>query len=65
MIPELVFGNGKDLEGWLVDIPLATPDGFNLFSDENQAFFGSILWSVMAKANTGMSVLAFSFPSTC
>lgn len=57
----MVLGNGKDLDGWLLDVPLATPDGVNLFSDQNQAFFGSVLWSVESKANKGMSVaLSFS-----
>jgi hypothetical protein len=40
----------------MLDIPFVTPDGINLFSDENQWFFGSILWSVMAKAQAGMYV---------
>ncbi|KAF9461302.1 phospholipase B [Collybia nuda] len=53
-INELVLGNGKDLEGWLLDVPFVTPDGINLFSDKNQAFFGSVLWSVMSKAYKGI-----------
>jgi lysophospholipase len=53
-IRDLVYGNGKDLTGWLLDLNLATPDGFNLFNDDNQAFYGSILWSVISKANAGM-----------
>ncbi|KAF8650407.1 hypothetical protein AX16_005214 [Volvariella volvacea WC 439] len=53
-VPDLVFGNGQDLSGWLLDFPLVTPDGINLFSDDNQAFFGSVLWSVMAKALSGI-----------
>lgn len=51
---DLVLGNGKDLSGWKLDLPFATPDGTNLFSDKNQAFYGSILWSVRAKAEKGM-----------
>ncbi|KAG6917429.1 hypothetical protein DXG01_002515 [Tephrocybe rancida] len=51
---DMVLGNGGDMEGWLLDVPLATPDGINLFSDDNQAFFGSVLWSVMAKAEKGI-----------
>ncbi|KAL0581866.1 hypothetical protein V5O48_000234 [Marasmius crinis-equi] len=51
---DLVFGNGKELSGWQLNIPFVTPDGTNLFSDMNQYFFGSVLWSVMAKANTGI-----------
>jgi lysophospholipase len=53
-IKDLVFGNGADLSGWLLDLPFVTPDGSNLFSDENQAFFGSLLWSVISKAEAGM-----------
>jgi len=60
-INDMVLGNGKDMEGWLLELPLVTPDGINLFSDENQAYFGSILWSVMSKANKGMSVFFLSF----
>ena len=58
-IPDLVYGNGGDLTGWLLDLDLVTPDGIDIFSDQNQAFYGSILWSVVAKANKGMSVRYF------
>ncbi|KAG6816975.1 hypothetical protein H0H87_001290 [Tephrocybe sp. NHM501043] len=54
LLNDMVLGNDENMEGWLLDIPLATPDGINLFSDENQAFFGSVLWSVMAKAEKGI-----------
>ena len=53
-IEDLVFGNDK-LSGWILDLDLATPDGLDLFSDDNQYFFGSILWSVIAKANQWIS----------
>lgn len=49
-----MFGNGNNLTGWLLDIAFATPDGDDVFSEYNQYFFGSILWSVMSKADTGM-----------
>jgi hypothetical protein len=64
-IKDVVYGNGQDLSGWLLDLDLATPDGVNLFNHENQAFFGSVLWSVFAKANAGMYVTFFisGFPS--
>lgn len=55
-IKDLVYGNGNDLAGWLLDLPFATPDGDDLFDDKNQAFYGSMLYSVMAKAATGMQV---------
>lgn len=62
-IKDLVYGNG-DLAGWLLDLPFATPDGDNIFSEENQYFFGSILWSIMAKANAGMyAALKYILPS--
>ncbi|KAJ8507916.1 hypothetical protein ONZ45_g9769 [Pleurotus djamor] len=53
-IDELVFGNGKDLDGWLLDLSLATPGGINILGDSNQEYYGSVLWSVMAKAQTGI-----------
>ncbi|KAG6842116.1 hypothetical protein C0991_002770 [Blastosporella zonata] len=51
---EMVLGNGGDMEGWLLELPLASPDGIDLFSGNNQDFYGSILWSVMAKAQQGI-----------
>ncbi|KAI3618723.1 phospholipase b [Moniliophthora roreri] len=52
---DLVFGsNTAGTNGWQLNVPFVTPDGTNLFSDFNQYFFGSILWSVMAKAKTGI-----------
>lgn len=53
-IRDLVYGNDDDLSGWLLDLGLATPDGSDLFSVQNQYFYGSILWSVIAKGNTSM-----------
>jgi lysophospholipase len=53
-ISDLVFGNGNNLSGWLLDLALATPDGNAVFSEQNQYFYGSILWSVIAKGNTTM-----------
>ncbi|EIN11650.1 phospholipase B [Punctularia strigosozonata HHB-11173 SS5] len=50
-VKDMVYGNGGNLTGWLLDLPLATPDGDDLFNDKNQAWFGSVLWSVEAKAN--------------
>jgi lysophospholipase len=55
-VQEMVFGNGKDHEGWLLDLNLATPGGINIFSDENQWFYGSLIWSVIAKAQKGLYV---------
>ena len=53
-IDELVFGNGKDLDGWLLDLPFASPDGDNVLTEQNQNFYGSVLWSVIAKADAGV-----------
>lgn len=58
-VKDLVFGNGDQLSGWLLDLDLALPNGINLFDDKNQAFYGGILWSVMAKAAKGMYVNFF------
>src|SRR6266403_4079190 len=48
-IKDLVYGNGDNTNGWQLHLPLATPDGENVFSTENQYWYGSILWSVFAK----------------
>ncbi|KAH8119292.1 phospholipase B [Phellopilus nigrolimitatus] len=53
-IPDMIFGNGGNLSGWILDLNLATPDGDNLFDEDNQYFFGSLLWSVVAKADKGI-----------
>lgn len=53
-IDDLVFGNGQSLAGWLLDLPFVNPDGGNVLSDKNQAFFGSILWSIISKADQGV-----------
>ncbi|KAI0314922.1 phospholipase B [Amylostereum chailletii] len=53
-VKDMVFGNGGDLSGWLLDLDLATPNGDNVFDDENQHFYGSIVWSIMAKAQKGI-----------
>jgi lysophospholipase len=51
---DLVHGNGDNMTGWLLDIPFATPDGLDVFSEGNQNWYGSILWSVFAKAGAGL-----------
>ncbi|PFH47334.1 hypothetical protein AMATHDRAFT_67917 [Amanita thiersii Skay4041] len=53
-IKELVLGNDQDLDGWLLDLPLVMPDGNNILSEKNQAYYGSILWSVMSKELHGI-----------
>src|SRR6266478_515002 len=49
-IKDLVYGNGDNKDGWQLHLPLASPDSENIFSTENQYWYGSILWSVFAKA---------------
>ena len=53
-IKDLVLGNGDNMTGWLLNIPLATPDGSDVLSKENQYWYGSLIWSVFAKAGAGM-----------
>ncbi|KAJ7262254.1 phospholipase B [Mycena haematopus] len=53
-IKDLVYGNGGTLDGWKLDLPFISPDGDDVFSTDNQYFYGSILWSVIAKAQTGI-----------
>ncbi|KAJ7581090.1 phospholipase B [Mycena floridula] len=52
-IQDLVFGDGQQLSGWLLDLNLLTPDGLDVTSARNQEYFGSLMWSVGAKANQG------------
>ncbi|KAF7298251.1 Lysophospholipase [Mycena chlorophos] len=52
--PDLVYGNGGNLSGWKLDLPFVSPDGDDVFSENNQYFYGSILWSVISKANQGI-----------
>ena len=51
---DLVVGNGDNMTGWQLHIPLATPDGSDVLSEVNQQWYGSILWSVFSKAGTGL-----------
>ncbi|KAJ7925224.1 phospholipase B [Mycena leptocephala] len=51
---DLVFGDGGNLDGWKLDLPFVSPDGDDVFSTDNQYFYGSILWSVISKAEAGI-----------
>jgi lysophospholipase len=53
-IKDLVYGNGDNMHGWLLHFPLTTPDGDNVYSENNQDWYDSILGSVFAKGDTGM-----------
>jgi lysophospholipase len=52
-IKDLVYGNGGNMSGWLLDFPLFAPNG-GVSSKENQQWYDNILGSVFAKAGTGM-----------
>ncbi|ETW80449.1 hypothetical protein HETIRDRAFT_384983 [Heterobasidion irregulare TC 32-1] len=54
-VKDMVFGNGGDKPGWMLDFSLASPDGDDIFDDKNQEWYGSIIWSIMAKADLGIN----------
>ena len=58
-IPDLVFGDGQDRNGWLLDFDLFLPAGVNVLDDKNTFFFQSVITSVVAKASTGMCVVRY------
>lgn len=53
-IPDLVYGDGADMSGWMLDYPLAYPGGYDLLNNDNQGFFSSILESVVEKSQKGL-----------
>jgi len=55
-VPDIVYGNGEDRTGWLLDLDLFLPAGFNILDSKNTFFFQSIITSVVAKAFTGVCV---------
>lgn len=52
-IHDLVYGNGN-LSGWLLDLNLAAPSGLDVFNKDNQDFYGSLLYGILAKAAKGL-----------
>ena len=52
-----MHGNGKDRNGWLLDLDLFLPAGFNILDDRNTLFFQSVVTSVAAKAFAGVCVV--------
>lgn len=56
----LVYGDGAELSGWMLDLDLVAPSSLNLGDVNNQEYWGSILASVEAKANASVSVLSSS-----
>jgi len=55
-IQDLVYGNGNSLSGWLLDKDLFIPGGINIFNDENQDYYSSVIASVKAKALKAIDV---------
>ncbi|KAI0048428.1 phospholipase B [Auriscalpium vulgare] len=51
-VSDLVFGNGKELGGWLLDLALPAPNGNNFRDEKNQEFYGDVIHSVTAKNRT-------------
>ncbi|KAF8135442.1 phospholipase B [Boletus edulis] len=49
----LVYGDGRALSGWMLDLDLVAPSSINLGDAENQAYWGSIL----AKLTTSITDL--------
>ncbi|KZV70063.1 phospholipase B [Peniophora sp. CONT] len=56
VIPDLVWGNNNDLNGWLLDLELIAPGGFNVLNDNNQDFYDNLSDGVQAKANKSFDV---------
>ncbi|KIJ18736.1 hypothetical protein PAXINDRAFT_129113 [Paxillus involutus ATCC 200175] len=50
----LVYGDGANLSGWMLDLDLIAPSSIDLNDSDNQEYWGSILASVVAKANTSI-----------
>ena len=56
----LVYGDHGGLPGWMLDLDLVAPSSINSGDSDNQAYWGSLLASVGAKANATMSVILSS-----
>ncbi|KZP28406.1 phospholipase B [Athelia psychrophila] len=52
-ISDLVYGNGGNLSGWLLDMDLIIPDGIDVLNKGNLDFFDSLLTSIDAKRSQG------------
>ncbi|KAI0313887.1 phospholipase B [Amylostereum chailletii] len=55
-ISDMVFGNGAELGGWLLDLSLPDPNGANILDSNNQKFYNSLTQSIDAKRATGIEV---------
>src|ERR1700722_11819581 len=65
-LQDLVFGNANNLSGWFLAFVVITPNGINAFDASNQAFYGSIIWSIECHANKLMYVpSSFYIQSLC
>ncbi|KAG2146011.1 phospholipase B [Suillus bovinus] len=51
-ITELVYGNGRNFSGWMLDLDLIVPSSPLVNDRNNQEYWGSILASVESKADT-------------
>ncbi|KAH7888717.1 phospholipase B [Phlebopus sp. FC_14] len=49
-LSDLVYGDGRNLSGWMLDMDLIAPSSININDGGNQAFWRSILASTEAKA---------------
>ncbi|THH05817.1 hypothetical protein EW145_g4517 [Phellinidium pouzarii] len=57
---DLVLGDSQSgLSGWELSTDLAAPAGDDLFNKDNQYYYGSLLWSVYAKADKGLDTNNF------
>lgn len=54
VIPDLVWGNNNDLNGWLLDLELIAPGGFDFLNSDNRDFFDNLSDSVQTKANRSL-----------
>ena len=60
VVPDLVWGNGNELNGWLLDLELIAPGGFNILNSDNRDFLDNLSDSVQAKANRSLCVNSIS-----
>ncbi|KAI0313929.1 phospholipase B [Amylostereum chailletii] len=54
-VPDMIFGNGNDLSGWLLDLSLPTPGGRNILNRDNRDFYDTVLDSAQLKLDVGLN----------
>jgi lysophospholipase len=57
-IKDLVYGNGDNLQGWMLDLALAVPDGANVFSKNNQEWYSSVFCCVVLLRGSNLTLPA-------